>query len=155
MTSSSRKGTTILDFEIRYTTLVRAPRERVYDGLATSEGLDGWFTEGAEVDARPGGHIRFRWRDWGADRVNLEDTGPVLEARRPERFVFQWSPDQPSYKTTVELDFDEDPRGTLVRLRENGYHDTPSGRRSLMECSAGWGEALALLKFWIEHGVRY
>jgi uncharacterized protein YndB with AHSA1/START domain len=144
-----------LDMEIRYAILVRAPRERVYDGIATAAGLDGWFTEGAEVDPRPGGSILFRWREWGPDRVNEEDGGPVLQARRPERFVFQWRPDNSSYSTTVELDFEVEPRGTIIRIREYGYQDTPSGRKAIMECAAGWGEALALWKFWVEHGLRY
>jgi uncharacterized protein YndB with AHSA1/START domain len=146
---------TPLNLEIRYAILVRAPRDRVYDGIATADGLDGWFTEGAEVDPRPGGHIRFRWRDWGAERLTLEDGGPILEARRPERFVFQWSPDNPSYRTTVQLDFENDQRGTIIRVMERGYQDTPSGRKAIMNCAAGWGEALALWKFWIEHGLRY
>jgi uncharacterized protein YndB with AHSA1/START domain len=144
-----------LDMEIRYAILVRAPRERVYDGIATAAGLDGWFTVGAEVDPLPGGSILFRWREWGPDRVNEEDGGPVLQARRPERFVFQWRPDNSSYSTTVELDFEVDPRGTIIRIREYGYQDTPSGRKAIMECAAGWGEAMALWKFWVEHGLRY
>ncbi len=34
---------------------------------------------------------------------------------RPERFAFQWSPDDPSYRTTVEIDLEEDSRGTIIR----------------------------------------
>ncbi len=73
----------MLELEIRYATLVRAARDKVYGGIATADGLDGWFIDGAEVDARPGGHIRFRWRQWGADRLSCEDGGPVPEALRP------------------------------------------------------------------------
>ena len=145
----------IRELEIRYATLVRAARDKVYDGIATADGLDGWFTHGAEVDARPGGHIQFRWREWGPERLTFEDGGPVLEAVRPERFVFQWSPDDQSYRTTVEIEFEEDSRGTIIRLVEHGYRDTPSGRTALMNCAGGWGEALTLWKFWIEHAVRY
>ena len=145
----------LLDMEIRKSILVRADREMVYDGIATAQALDAWFTDSATVEALPGGEIRFRWRDWGADRVTVEDGGPVLEARRPERFVFQWRPDDPSYATTVEIDFLEDPRGTVIRLREHGYHDTPSGRRAIVKCAGGWGEALTLWKFYVEHGIRY
>ena len=43
--------------------------------------------------------------------------------------------------------------GTIVRLREAGYYNTPSGIRSMVECAAGWGEALTLLKFYVEHGI--
>jgi uncharacterized protein YndB with AHSA1/START domain len=140
---------------IYYETFVRAPPDRVYDGIATAEGLDGWFTAGAEVDARPGGRIRFRWKDWGPSRISAEDGGPILEARRPERFVFQWHPDDETYATTVEIEFEEVEGGTIIRLRESGYRDTDSGRRAMLECAAGWGEALTLWKVYIEHGIRY
>ena len=144
----------LLDTEISHATLVRAPRERVYDAVATAEGLDGWFTTGAEVDPRPGGAIHWRWRDWGPDRVTAEDAGRVVEATPPERFVFEWH-GQGEPATTVELTFEEREDGTVVRLRERGYLDTPAGRRGLMNCSTGWGEALTLLKFYVEHGLRY
>jgi uncharacterized protein YndB with AHSA1/START domain len=139
--------------EIRVATLVRAPRERVYDAFTKAEELDAWFTSGAEVDPRPGGEMVWRWVDWGPDRFTGEDRGPVLEARRPERYVFGWQ--EKLGGTTVEVDFETHPNGTAVRLREHGYPDTPEGWAGFQECSTGWGEALTLLKFYVEHGVRY
>ncbi len=141
--------------EVRHATWIQAPPDRVYRALTTADGLDAWFTSGAEVEPRPGGIIRFRWRDWGPDRVTAEDGGPVLEARPPSRFVFQWQPDGPGYFTTVEIDLTPGGSGTIVRLREHGYEDTPSGRRAALGCAAGWGEALTLLKFHVEHALRY
>ncbi|MHC4094412.1 MAG: SRPBCC family protein [Planctomycetota bacterium] len=58
-----------VDFKI----LVRAGPERVYDAIATTEGLNGWFTDGATVDARPGGRIHFRWTDHGVDHYAGEN----------------------------------------------------------------------------------
>jgi uncharacterized protein YndB with AHSA1/START domain len=144
----------VLAEEIRYATLMRADPGEVYDAIATAEGLDGWFTSGATVDARPGGAIRFRWRDWGPDRITDEDGGAVLEASRPRRFVFQWSPDAPNL-TTVEITFEPVAEGTVVRVREYGYRNTPASRRKMLECAGGWGEALTLWKFYVEHGLRY
>jgi uncharacterized protein YndB with AHSA1/START domain len=145
----------LIEEAINYAVLVRAAPEAVYDAITQAEKLDGWFTTGATVDARPGGLIHFRWRDWGPDKVTAEDAGPVLEADRPRRFVFQWSPDDPGYLTTVEIDLVATADGTVIRLREHGYHNTPSGRRKMLECAGGWGEALTLWKFYVEHGVRY
>jgi uncharacterized protein YndB with AHSA1/START domain len=108
--------------EIRLATLVKAPREAVYDALTRAEELDAWFTTGAEVDPRPGGEMVWRWVDWGPDRYTGEDRGPVLEANRHERY---------------------------------GYPDTPEGWEQHMSCSTGWGEALTLLKYYVEHGLRY
>jgi uncharacterized protein YndB with AHSA1/START domain len=139
--------------DIRVTTLVRAPRECVYDALTRAEELDAWFTMGAAVDARPGGEMVWRWVDWGPDAYTGGDDGPVLEARRPERFVFRWQAALGG--TTVEIDFAEHSDGTLVRLREHGYPDTPDGWEQHMSCATGWGEALTLLNVYIEHCVRY
>ena len=97
----------------------------------------------------------FRWVEWGPDRVSEEDSGPVLEARRPLRFVFQWHPDGPDYATTVEVDFQAEGDLTIVRLCESGFRDTSAGREAFANCAAGWGEALTLLKFYVEHGLRY
>ena len=145
----------LIDEAISCATFVRAAAEKVYDAIATAEGLDGWFTSGARIDARPGGEIHFSWKYWGADRITHEETGRVLEATRPKRFVFKWFPDNPSYATTVEINFEPYEEGTIIRLREYGYHDTPSGRKSLIGCASGWGEALTLWKFYVEHGIRY
>jgi uncharacterized protein YndB with AHSA1/START domain len=145
----------LIDAEITQATLIRATPEAVYDALTTPEGLDSWFTVGSETDPRPGGQIIFRWKDWGPDMFSGESVAPVLEAVRGKRLVFQWRPDTPDYFTTIEIDFETVEEGTIVRLREHGYHDTPSGRAALMECATGWGEALALVKFYVEHGLRY
>lgn len=83
-----------MDEEITCATFVRAAPEKVYDAIATAEGLDGRFTSGARVDA-PGGAIHFSWKGWGADRITHEATGCVLEAIKPKRFVFQWFPTIP------------------------------------------------------------
>lgn len=146
---------TLINDEIHHATFVRASPERVYDAIATAQGLDGWFTAGATVDARPGGEIRFRWLEWGPDKITGEDGGTILEAKRPERFVFQWRPDNATYATTVEINFEPTAGGTIIRLREFGYHDNASGLRAMLNCAAGWGEALTLLKFHVEHGIRY
>jgi len=145
----------VKDLEIRQATLVRADPLREYEAFTTAEGLDAWFTDGSTVDPRPGGEIRFRWRDWGPDKVTAEDGGPVLEAVKPRRFVFQWRPEDESYATTVEVDFTPTEEGTVVRLREYGYRDTLTSQRCQLDCAAGWGEALTLLKFYVEHGHRY
>lgn len=141
--------------QVNFKTLVRAAPERVYAALATGAGLDEWFTTGATVGARPGGVIHFRWQDWGLERYTGENQGTVLEARRPERFVFQWKADSGTYSTTVEIDFEPVPAGTIVKLVEHGYQATPEGRQDLLNRVSGWAQVLTLMKFYLEHGVQY
>jgi uncharacterized protein YndB with AHSA1/START domain len=139
--------------DIRHAVLVRAPRERVYDAFTRAEELNAWFTNGAEVDPRPGGEMTWRWDHFGPDGVTGEDRGSVLEAERPSRYVFRWQAKLGG--TTVEVAFEEHPEGTVVRLHEHGYPWTPEGRTELLNCASGWGEALTLLKFYVEHGLTY
>ncbi|MGE5124327.1 MAG: SRPBCC family protein [Acidobacteriaceae bacterium] len=141
--------------EILHATFIRAEPSDVYKALTTAGGLDAWFTHGAVVDARPGGRILFRWENWGPGRVTAEDGGPVVEATPPYRFVFQWHPDSQEYLTTVEIDIRPTENGTIVCLHEHGFVDTFSGLAALANCAAGWGEALTLLKFYLEYGLHY
>jgi uncharacterized protein YndB with AHSA1/START domain len=136
------------DLETKHKMFIRAPREKVYDAFATAEGLDGWFTRGSRVDARPGGAMLFKWVDWGAEQdINVEAPGRVLEAKRPERFVFEWG--GPGSESTVEIVLEEREDGTLVRLREYGFRKI----ENVIENAGGWGEALTLVKFWVEHRI--
>lgn len=147
--------TDVDEVEITKAILVRASPARVYDAFATADGLDGWFTEGASVDARPGGMIRFRWKNWGPNNITAQDDCPVLEAIRPTRLVFQEHPEGSSQATTIEINFIPHAQGAVVRLREYGFSNTLRGRHALVRQAGGWGEALALLKFYVEHGLRY
>jgi uncharacterized protein YndB with AHSA1/START domain len=147
----------VLDIVINHAVLIHAPREKVYDALTTPEGLNSWFTSGASVDAEPQGTIVLRWQDWGPDHITTEDSGTILEAQRPERFMFQWDSDDPYRAITVEFILEPANNGydTIVRLKEYGHHNTPAGLKALAEHAAEWGEALTLLKFYVEYGIRY
>ena len=143
-----------LEASIGHATLIQAEAEHIYSLLTTGAGWDAWFTAGARVDARPGGDITFRWRNWGPDAVNADDGGTVMEAQSPRRLVFQRHPGGPEYATTVEINLEPRGGGTVVRPWESGYPTTPGGIRAIVECATGWGEALTLLKFYVEHGIR-
>ena len=140
-----------VDFRI----LARVEPGRVFDVLATAQGLDEWFTQGTTLDPQPGGTLIFRWVDYGLDRYTGEYHGKVLEARRPERYVFQWEADSGGYFTTVEIDFQPVDEGTVVHLIESGYKDTPEGMQDLLNRVAGWAQVLTQMKYYLEHGVRY
>ncbi|MEM7130460.1 MAG: SRPBCC domain-containing protein [Chloroflexota bacterium] len=143
--------TQISNLIIEHDIFIRAEPTRVYDAFTTASELDTWFTTGAEVDPHPGGYMTWRWKDWGPNKETAEDGGAVLEANRPHRYVFQWRK-EPS---TVSLDFEPVAEGTIVRLRETGYLDTFERTQVMLGCAAGWGEALTLLKFYVEHGIVY
>lgn len=138
---------------IRYRTYINAPPERVYETITTGSGWDAWFTQGTQVDPRPGGRICFRWVDWAVDRYTTDSEGQVLEADPPRRFVFQWKPGDST--TTIEMDLEPLGEGTILRVQESGHTTSKKDLEALVECAGGWGEALALLKVYLEHGVTY
>ncbi|MFX0015654.1 MAG: SRPBCC domain-containing protein [Promethearchaeota archaeon] len=142
----------IIATPITHKVMIRSDQTKVFDSLTTADGLDGWFTKGAQVDRRPGGRIIFKWVDWGVDKMNTQATCPIVEVKIPERIVFRWWED---HYTTVEIDFIEVEEGTVVNLKEYGYANTIEGHQRCLECAVGWGEALTLLKFYCEYGLRY
>jgi uncharacterized protein YndB with AHSA1/START domain len=141
--------------EVRFETIVRADPARVYEAMASTEGLDGWFTTGTTLEPRPGGALVFRWRDWGVERFSGEMAGEVVEARAPERLVFKWPVDSGGYMTTVTVDFEPHAEGTVVRLLEGTYEDGDVGTQDMLNRAGGWAQALTLMKFWVEHGLKY
>jgi uncharacterized protein YndB with AHSA1/START domain len=142
--------------EIRHSVFIRAPRAKVWAALTTAQAMDAWWgTRGSEIDLRPGGKLTLRWRGWGPERdINADRECDVVEVLPPRRFVFRWG-ETADMMTTVEFDLEERADGTLLRLREHGFAPTSKGRESFEGNSLGWGEASTLIKFYIEHGVRY
>jgi uncharacterized protein YndB with AHSA1/START domain len=143
----------LLEDKIRQRTFIAAPREKVYDTVTSARCWDEFFTTGMELDPRPGGICSFAWKDWGPDKYTLKVPGEVDEAKRPELFVFRWG--REGKQTTIRIELAVAENGTVLTLTEEGYQDTPEDRGMILECASGWGEAVTLLKFYIEHGIVY
>ncbi len=58
-------------------TYIATSPERVYETITSGEGWDAWFTQGTEVDARPGGQITFCWKDWAVNHYTCDAGGAV------------------------------------------------------------------------------
>ena len=138
---------------IEHTTYIQVLPSRVFETLTTAQGWDGWFTQGTSVNPKSGGEIRLRWKNFGAGHWTMEDGGPVIEVIPNRKFSFEWSP--AGHPTTVTFTLKPEGRGTFVTLVETGYSLSEKDIETLVGCSVGWGEALTLLKFYLEHGVTY
>jgi len=140
-----------VDFRV----LVRVPIERVFNALATAEGMNEWFTQGAEMRPEPGGEIIFRFKDHGVDNYTGEFPGKVFEYHPPSRYVFQWESDSRGTFTTATFSFMTVKDGTLVRVQETGFKDDDDGMQDLLNRVAGWASVLTEMKYYLEHGIRY
>lgn len=143
----------LLDVGIKQRTFIAAPPEKVYDTITSATEWDAFFTTGMQLEPRPGGICSFAWKDWGPDFYTLQVPGRVLEATRPTRFTFEWG--REGKETRIRFDLKEQFGGTVVTVTEDGYPDTSEGRAAILECASGWGEAVTLLKFYIEKGMTY
>ena len=72
------------DQAVRRTIDLPDPPAVVWRAITGSEQLAAWFGASADVDPRPGGAVRFRWRDASERR------GVVEAADAPHRFAFRW-----------------------------------------------------------------
>ena len=111
----------IIQEKIRQETFIKASPEKVYDTITTGEGWNAFFTSETEIDARPGGKITFRWKDWGPNFYTTSAGGPVLKADRPNKFSFRWGTECPS---VVSFELTKRYGGTVVKLTEMGYPNT-------------------------------
>lgn len=141
--------------EIHHAVLIHVEREKVFHTLTSSTGWNAWFTEDMSLDPRPGGRVIFQWKNFGPDHISTSDYGQITEIVPPERLCFHWHPDSPDYETEVCFDLSDSTEGTVVRVSERGFADSPEGLHAFGQSAAGWGEALTLLKFYLEHGLTH
>jgi uncharacterized protein YndB with AHSA1/START domain len=132
---------------------INARPTRIWETLTTAEGWDAWFTQGTTMDCRAGGFVRFRWEGFAGRTAVVEDGGPILEVVPGALLVFQWSPTD--HPTTVRIEIRPQGGGAFVVVSETGYERTERDLGAFVNCAAGWGEAITLLKFFLEHGLTY
>lgn len=137
---------------VRHAVLIRAGSGRIWTALTTKEGLEGWFCQSAEIRLRKGGQFTLRWKDWGPERYTGEAKARIELVARRKRYVYVWQSHPNHPKTRVDIRLEERGPITLVRLAETGFEDDVD---AAMANAVGWGEALTLLKFYAEHGLRY
>lgn len=139
--------------KIRKAVFIAAPADKVFKAITSAGEWDKYFTTGMEFDPVPGGVCNFKWNNWGPELYNGESPGRVLEIDPPKSLVFEWG--SPGKETVARMEIEPKYDGAVLTLTEDGYPDTEEGLKYMLECSAHWGELLALIKFYIEHGITY
>ena len=104
---------------VSYEFSIAAPVEAVYRLLTTVDGLKRWIAADAVVDPSPGGELRWTHEN-GATMI-----GRFIELDEPRRirFAYGWEGDLmglPPEASTVEIELEPRPGGTILRLRHQG-----------------------------------
>lgn len=139
--------------DIHHKTYIKVLPNEVYTTLTTADGWNAWFTDSTSlhISSDGTGEIRLRWDKFGENMTSIVDGGKILEAIPNEKFAFQWSPGE-GY-TTVVFTLESYKSGTLLQLQETGYSTSTRDIGACLGCAVGWGEALTLLKMYLEHGI--
>ena len=98
---------------------IAASPETVFDFWVEPDRTVQWMGREATVEPRPGGVYRIDYN--GADIVR----GAIVELDRPRRLVLTWGWEAagdvtPPGASTVEVTFEPDGDGTILRLRHTG-----------------------------------
>lgn len=162
--AASKQDAVVCEIEIA------APPPRVFEALTDPQQLFAWWSQEPsvelavfEMDARPGGHWRFRGKpaagsDHGAVGEQLrrnrgaefEAHGEVLECVPPRLLVWSWIAnwhEHPSRQTVVRWELTPTASGTRVRVTHSALEQEPVARK---DYTSGWVGVLRLLKGFLE-----
>jgi uncharacterized protein YndB with AHSA1/START domain len=136
------------------TTILRAPRSRVWRALTQSSELGRWFGAELKDPFRPGARVQGPITIPGYQHLTMDVT---IERMEPERlFSWRWQPggdpnkhpDEPL--TLVVFELEDVPEGTRLTVTESGFDSLAPSRRttSYRENDAGWaGQLKNLTKY--------
>jgi uncharacterized protein YndB with AHSA1/START domain len=125
---------------------IDAPIDVVWTVITEPAHITGWFTDSAELDARPGGAGRFGWDVRSANREHTRNLR-VERLEPPHFFSFRWNfPDgaEPSETNAPLVEFTLESRGdaTHLRLVESGLdaiaHSDEARETYFSEHTRGW-----------------
>jgi uncharacterized protein YndB with AHSA1/START domain len=128
--------------------VIDAPPERVWAIVTEPGHVAQWFSDEAEIDARPGGRILLTWREHGAMEGRVEAVEP------PHRFAFRWTPGgggelREDSSTLVEITLTPEGGGTRLRVDESGFQRLAVAEadraRYARENRTGWDRELGEL----------
>lgn len=125
-----------------------ASPERTYVAWSDPERLRRWFPQEIQGSLAPGTRSTLVW-------PHKQIWWDVEEADPSRRFVFRWPwLADDSYQTRVTVTIAPEGYGTRLTLEDGPFDLTvPGVLDAWAEANAGWGEALAFLKGFLDNSV--
>ncbi|SDL63897.1 SRPBCC family protein [Sediminibacillus halophilus] len=138
---------------IKHRTYIKKQVSVVYKALTTEEGWNAWFTDGTTLVLSEDGKgtLRWCWENFGEERQWIEEYCQITAMDTDKLFVFSWKPGES--ETVVRFLLKAYEAGTIVELEEKGYSLSNLDIQTSLFCASGWGEAMTLLKIYLETGL--
>ena len=122
-----------LPFDIYRERVIDAPIQKVWNAIATVEGLCGWFLASVDGDLSKGSMAMFHFKKGCSGPIK------VIERDEPNSLAWKWHPGEvdgctwekypESELTTVEFTLKQTDNGVQLVLKESGFNNIPEGRR--------------------------
>jgi uncharacterized protein YndB with AHSA1/START domain len=129
-------------FDILHRVGIKASPDKVYQALATPEGVAGWWTTDTTGDSKAGGMIKFRFTDHGRE-LGVFDM-KILELNPDKSVVWQvvngpkeWIGTNIRFALKQEDDF------TVILFKHEGWKEPV---QFMYHCSTKWATFLLSLK---------
>lgn len=134
--------------EIVKEVFVNAAPEVVWQALTDARELTQWFPVDARVEPGVGGSI---WISWGE---GASGEAPIT-AWEPNRRL-EWTETRGPVKLAVDFRLEPKDGGTVVRLVQSGFGDSPDWDDEFHMVSGGWSYFITHLHWYLTHhlGVR-
>ena len=128
---------------------IRAPAAKVYEALATTRGVAGWWTRDTTGSATPGGKVdvRFRGKD-GTEIGTMEFAMTTLEADREVHWRFVAGPPE-WVGTDATFQLAQDGDMTILTF---GHRNWKEPVEFMAHCSMKWAVFLLSLRELVETG---
>jgi uncharacterized protein YndB with AHSA1/START domain len=135
-------------FDILHRVGIKASRDKVYEALATPEGVAGWWTTETTGDDKVGGMIRFRFTDNGRE-LGVFDM-KIVELQPSSRVVWRVvkGPDE-WVGTHIRFELKQEGDFAIVLFRHEGWREPAE---FMYHCSTKWAIFLMSLKSLSETG---
>ena len=144
-----------LSFDIYRERLIDAPIQKVWNAIATVEGLCGWFLASVDGDLSKGSMAMFHFKKGCSGPIQ------VIERDEPNSLAWKWHPGEvdgctwdkypEDELTTVEFSLKQTDNGVQLVLKESGFSNIPEGRRltALGLNKGGWTWCLDEIKSYV------
>lgn len=121
------------------------PVSDVYEGIVDPANMTNYFISESSGRMETGKELLWKFPEF-PDRYPVSE----IEVVADRSVSFVWDPD-----TRVNITLEELPdNSTLVRVNEGSKELNETNLKWVLENTAGWGNFLACLKAYLEHGIN-
>ncbi len=129
---------------------IKAPIAQVYDAIATTEGVAGWWTADATGSAEIGGNINARFLKLDGTEIGQMDFA-MTELERNKRVRWRFVAGPPEWVgTEATFDLVQDGEVTVLLF---GHRDWREAVEFTAHCSMKWAVFLLSLRQYVETGA--